>query len=449
MARILETPASWTRVTLGSAGGYDPDEGIAAAERAGAWSAWRQALAASPEALIGVVGRAGLRGRGGAGFPTADKWRITRGQESTIRYVVANGIEADPGAQADRVLMELDPHAVVEGTALAAYAVGASEAFIAVKAGYAVATERLRAAVAAAEDAGYIGTNAMDRGFDLRIDVRPLEGAFVLGEETVLIRALQSDRGMPDQRPPYPAVRGLHDRPTVVNNVETLASVPWIVRNGAEAFVAAGRDGHPGTKLVQLTGTARRPGVAEVPAGITLREILDTVGGGMAEGSTLKAVLVGGPAGGFLPPDALDVPLDAAALAAAGAILGSGQLLVVDQRACIVELGRLMERFMSDESCGKCIPCRIGARRLYEIADRYTSGRPRPNDPRLLADLAADVRDGSLCGHGVNAPNPLTSGMRYFGDEYEAHISGGTCPAGVCQPLRVVPAAAGAPRRSR
>ncbi len=444
MATILATPAEWAHVTLAGAGRYHPEEGLAAAERAGAWSAWRQAMTTGPETLIALIDRAGLRGLGGAGYPTAAKWQAARAQDDTVRHVVANGIEADPGALADRTLMELDPHAVVEGAALAAYAVGAGTVHIAVKAAYGLAVERLRAAVAAAEDAGYIGVNAMDRGFDLHVAVRPLQGAFVLGEETVLIHGLQSDRGMPDQRPPYPTAHGLDGHPTVVNNVETLASVPWIVRNGAEAFAAAGHNGLAGTKLVQLSGSARQTGVAEVPMGTPLREVLERVGGGMAAGSTLKAVLVGGPAGGFLPESALDTPLDPVALAAAGAILGSGQILVVDQRACIVELGRLMERFMSDESCGKCIPCRIGTRRLYEIAERATAGRPRPADPQLLRDLSADVRDGSLCGHGICAPNPLTSGVRYFGDEYDAHFTAGTCPAGVCQPLRVTTVAAAA-----
>ena len=451
MPRLLETTRDWQRVTLANAGAYDPAAGIAGAERAGAWSAWRRALEGTPDALIALVTASGLRGRGGAGFPTGRKWRTTRAQESRVRYVIANGVEADPGALLHRTLMELDPHAVVEGTALAAWGVGAREAIIAVKADYRVAIDRLRAAVAAAEAAGYLGPNAMDRGFDLMIDVRPVEGAFVLGEETVLIRALQADRGMPEQRPPYPAERGLRSQPTVVNCVETLAAVPWIVRNGAEAFAATGRNGQAGTKLVQVSGAAQATGVAEVPLGTTLGEVLDAVGGGMANGSTLKALLVGGPAGGFLPADALDTPLEPDALEAAGAILGSGQILVVDQRACIVELGQLMERFMADESCGKCIPCRIGARRLYEIATRFTTGRPRPNDPALLLDLAADVRDGSLCGHGVNAPNPLTSGMRYFRGEYEAHFTGAACPAGVCQSPALSAAGSGSagPRSAR
>ena len=445
MPAILATPDGWPRIALAAVGQYDPDEGLGAAEHVGAWAAWRQAVASSPDMLIALVGRAGLRGRGGAGYPTANKWRLARSQDDPDRVVIANGIEADPGAFVDRTLMELDPHGVIEGTALAAYAIGARRAYVAVNAEYGLAVERLRAAAAAAEDAKYLGPSATDRGSDVQIEVRPLRGAFVLGEETVLIRALQSQRGMPDQRPPFPSVRGLDGHPTVVNNVETLASVPWIVRHTAEAFAAAGRNGLAGTKLVQVSGNARLTGVAEVPMGTPLRAILDDVGGGMATGSAFKAVLVGGPAGGFLPESRLDTPLDPAALEAAGAILGSGQILVVDQRACVVELGRLMERFMSDESCGKCIPCRIGTRRLFELAGRATAGRARPTDPQLLMDLAADVRDGSLCGHGILAPNPLTSGMRYFRDEFDAHFNAATCPAGVCNLLRVTPVAA-APR---
>jgi NADH-quinone oxidoreductase subunit F len=441
MARILDGRAGWPAVTLARAGAYDPDEGLAAAERAGAWTTWRHAVdSIAPEAIIGMLDRAGLRGRGGAGFPTARKWRSCREGDGAVRYAVANGYEADPGAAIDRTLMEQDPHAVVEGLAFAALAVGAREAFVAVRADATVAVSRLRAAVEAAEDAGYIGTNAMNTGMDLLIEVRPVQGAFVLGEETVLLNALEGKRGMPDQRPPFPSERGLFGRPTVVNNVETLATVPWIVGHGPEAFAAIGSGSGAGTKLVQLSGAVRHPGIVEVPLGTPLRDVVAVAG--PAPGHTLKAVFVGGPAGGFLPPEALDTPLDPVALRSAGAILGSGSVLVVDERACVVELGRVMERFMSDESCGKCVPCRIGTRRLYEIADRFTTGRPRPADVQLLSDLAADVSDGSLCGHGIHAPNPLTSGMRYFAAEYDAHITAGTCPAGVCRPLHVATTAA-------
>ncbi len=455
MIRSLPTPSGWPRVTLARAGEYDPDAGLAAAQRAGAWAAWTKASAShTPEYVIRIVDAAGLRGRGGAGYPTAAKWRVCRAEESDVRYLVANGYEADPGAATARTLMELDPHGVVEGAVLAAFAIGAEEAVIAVKAEYGLAIRRLSEAVEAADDAGLIGVNAMNAGVDIRVTIRPVSGAFVLGEETVLLKAIEGKRGMPEQRPPYPAVKGLFGRPTVVNSVETLAAVPWIVQHGGDACAAIGTADATGTKLVQLSGAVREPGIAEVPLGTPLREIVTAVGGGLPSGSRLKALLVGGPAGGFLPPAELDVALEPGALGAAGAILGSGSLLVIDQRSCIVELGRLMERFMSDESCGKCIPCRIGAKRLYEIADRFTGGRPRPTDVQLLQDLSADVRAGSLCGHGINAPNPLLSGMRYFADEYDAHITGGTCPAGVCRPLRVAsvagpsvtaPAAGGTP----
>ena len=441
MTTLLETPDSWPHVTLAPAR-EEPLLGLAEAQRAGAWTAWRRAVTElAPEALTDTVARAGLCGRGGAGFPAAQKWRACRAAPGPERYAVANGYEADPGVSIDRTLMERDPHAVVEGLALAAFAAGASSAFLAVKAGYGLALERLRAAVAQAEEAGILGIDALGAGIDLQIEVRPVQGAFILGEETALLRALEGKRGMPDQRPPYPAVRGLFGRPTVVHNVETLAAIPWIVRNGAAAFAEIGREGAHGTKLVQLSGAVRTPGIAEVPMGVPLGEVLETAGGGMAKGSTFKALLVGGPAGGFLPEAVLETPLDFDNLRQAGAIVGSGSLLAVDQRACIVELGRLMERFMSDESCGKCIPCRIGTRRLLEIGDRFTGGRTRPTDPTLLRDLSADVVDGSLCGHGINAPNPLLSGMRYFGEEYDAHISAGTCPAGVCRPLRILASA--------
>ena len=432
-ARVLAGEKGWPRVLLGRA--YDPDAGLVAAERAGAWSAWRAATAdLGPEALIRLVGESSLRGRGGAAYPTADKWRTCRMQPSGTRYVVANGYEADPGSATDRTLMESDPHGVLEGVALAAYAVGATRAFVAVRADATVAVRRLAAALREAEAAGLIGADALGKGFELHIELRELQGAFVVGEETVLLRAIEGKRAMPDQRPPYPAVRGLWGEPTVVNNVATLASVPWIVSHGPGAFRKLGAADEPGTTLVHVSGAVAEPGILEVPTGTPLKAIIKAAGG--ATGS-LKAVLVGGPSGGFLPPSLLDTAYDPIALRDAGALVGSGSILVVDRTACIVELATLLERFMNDESCGKCIPCRIGTRRLVELGERFTSGRPRPNDVQLLSDLSADIRDGSLCGHGISAPNPLTSGMRYFAAEFEEHITRSTCPAGVCSPLRV------------
>lgn len=440
MAPILRTPAGWPSVLLARAGTYDPEGGLAAAEKRGAWTAWKAALERTPDAVVAAVIDAGLRGRGGAGYPTGDKWRAVRDQPAAQRYAIGHGYEADPGTVADRTLMEVDPHLVLEGLALAAFAVGAEQAYLVVRADATLAIARLTAARDAALAAAYLGADALGRGVTVEIDIRPLEGGFVLGEETVLLHALEGKRGMPDQRPPYPAQRGLFGAPTAVNNVATLASVPWLLTHGAAAFRALGAPEFPGTMLVQLAGAVHRPGVAEVPTGTPLAAIVEKAGGGAT--GRFKAVLMGGPSGGFLPADGLATPLLPDALGEAGAIVGSGSLLVLDESACIVELATLMERFMSDESCGKCIPCRIGTRRLTEIGERVMTGRPRPTDPGLLLDLAADVRDGSLCGHGITAPNPLTSGMRYFQAEFEDHIVRGRCPAGVCTPLRVAAGAA-------
>jgi len=437
---VLRAPKSWPRVVLARAGRYDPDAGLAAAEREGAWEAWKNAVSTlDPEGVLATVTRSGLRGRGGAGFPTGQKWRACRDAPAREqRYVVANGYEADPGALLDRTLMEQDPHAVLEGLALACFAVGASRGVLAVKADYAVVLRRLAAVIAAVEGAGYIGRNIMGAGFDLQIEVRPLQGSFMLGEETVLLRAIENRRGMPDQRPPYPATRGLWDEPTVVNNVETLAAVPWIVANGAAAYLQVGRAGpdSPGTTLVQISGAAKRAGVVEAPMGVAIGEIVERIGDGTGSGQ-LKAVLLGGPSGGFLPADHLDVGLDYKPITDAGGILGSGSLLVADERACIVELATLMQRYVADEACGKTIPCRIGTRRLTEIGERFMSGRSRPSDPQLMQDLASDVRDGALCGLEYTAPNPLLTGMRYFAGEFEDHILRSTCPAGVCRPIRI------------
>ena len=418
---------------LGRIGAYDPDGPLTAAEAAGAWAAWkRTGTSSSPGQVLRAVADAGLRGRGGAGYPTADKWRACAALDADERYVVANGFEADPGAQLDRTLMERDPHLVIEGLALAAYAVGARRAFVGGRAGAETVQRRLSAAIAAATDAGYLGPDALGSGFDLDIEVVAVPGGFVVGEETVLIRALENRRAQPDQRPPYPSGNGLWERPTVVNNVETLALVPWIVANGADEFAAIGDSANPGTTLVQLSGALARPGIAEVLTGTSVSRLIEEVGGGVRGAGSLKAVLVGGPAGGFLPADGLDVGFGPAALEQAGAIWGSGTLVAVDEQTCLVDMATLLERYLSDESCGKTIPCRIGVRRLYEIGARATSGLSRPTDPQLLRDLSSDVRDGALCGLEYCAPNPFLSGMRYFGSEFDDHFARGTCPAGVC-----------------
>jgi NADH-quinone oxidoreductase subunit F len=448
-ATILKTPRSWPKVTLGRETANGTLLSFADAEKAGAWRAWRAtADVEAPETLVDVIRRSGLRGRGGAGFVAARKWRqVWEAFDAPQKYVVANGYEADPGTFADRLLMERDPHAVVEGVALAAYAVGATKAIIAVNAGYAAAIERLRGAIAQAEEAGLIGTDAVGGAITLHVEVRPVQGAFLLGEETVLLKALEGKRGMPEQRPPYPAEKGLLGKPTLVHNVETLATLPWIVSNGADAFAGIGAKESPGTKLIQLAGAVARPGVAEVPVGTKLGDVIEKVGGGTRDGATLKLAIVGGPLGGLLPRDALDVRVDFGALTAAGATLGSGSIVLADESACAVDLGRLLERYASDEACGKSIPCRIGLKRLVEIADRFGQGHQRPQDRDLLIDLSSDVIESGLCNHERLAPDPLLSGLRYFADEYEAHLVHGRCPAGVCDLARV--ASAGGASRSR
>ena len=451
MATILRTPRSWPRVTLGRETANGALLPFARAERVGAWAAWRQvADREAPETLVRLMKQAGLRGRGGAGFPAAEKWFQCQVMEASQKYVVVNGYEADPGTFTDRLLMERDPHGVIEGTAIAAYAVGATKAIVAVNAGYARAIERLSGAIAQAEEAGVIGIDALEGAITLQIEVRPVQGAFLLGEETVLLRALEGKRGMPEQRPPYPAERGLFDKPTLVHNIETVATIPWIVTNGAAAFAAIGAKGSSGTKLVQLAGAVANPGVAEVPLGTSLGDIVERAGGGMRGDATMKLAIVGGPLGGLLPAERMDLPFDFDALRDAGATLGSGSLVVADDSACAVDLGRLLERFASDEACGKTIPCRIGLKRLTEIADRFAAGHQRPQDRDLMVDLSRDVIASGLCNHERLAPDPLLSGLRYFAAEYDAHLNEGRCPAGVCSPVRVTATAArrGAPRGS-
>ena len=386
-------------------------------------------------ATIATIASSGLRGRGGAGFPAADKWRTAAATPAPRRYVVVNGYGADPATGTDRYLLEHDPFAVLEGAAIAAFAIGASEVIVAVRADAAEALRRLEAAIGAAEEAGFVGFDVLGSGHDITVTVRPVQGAYMLGEETVLLKALEGKRGQPEQRPPHPAEVGLFGMPTVVHNVQTVAAVPWIIRNGAEAFAAIGDPECPGTILVQVR-TPAGDGIAEVPLGTPLREVV-ALGGRLPASRSIKAVLVGGPSGGLLPPDLLDTPYAFAPLRAAGAHVGSGSVVVADDRACIVDLARLLTRFCADEACGKTIPCRIGTRRLVEIADRVVEGRPRPTDPTLLEDLSADIVASALCDHERLTTLPLSSGMRYFRSELDEHILHSACPAGVCHPIAV------------
>jgi NADH-quinone oxidoreductase subunit F len=441
MVNLLKTPAAWPKILLERAKAPDPTD-LDTAVRAGAFEGLRRAIRSlGGTATIATIASSGLRGRGGAGYPAADKWRTAASIDAARRYIVVNGYGADPATGTDRFLLERDPFAVIEGAAIAAFAVGASDVIIAIRADATAAIRGLESAIGSAEEAGFIGFDVLGSGHDIAVTVRPVQGAYMLGEETVLLKALEGKRGQPEQRPPHPAERGLFGMPTVVHNVQTLAAVPWIIRNGDDAFAAIGAPDSPGTILVGVR-TPSGDGIAEVPLGMPLREVV-ALGGKLPAGRSIKAILVGGPSGGILPPDLLDTPYAFAALRAVGAHIGSGSVVVADDRACVVDLARLLTRFCAGEACGKAIPCRIGTRRLVEIADRVVEGRSRPTDADLLDDLSADIVASALCDHERLTTLPLAGGMRYFRSEVDEHILRSACPAGVCHPIAV---AAGALR---
>jgi len=418
MATILKTPTDWPRILLARADAAHPTD-LDAATAAGAFEGLRRAIRdLGATAATATIGASGLRGRGGAGFPTGDKWRAAVAVDAPQRYVVANGYGADPASHTDRTLLVRDPYAVVEGLAIAAFAVGASEAIIAVRAEDTEVVAAVSTAIGEATEAGFLGADVLGAGRDIWMTVRPVQGAYMLGEETVLLKALEGKRGQPEQRPPHPTERGLFGMPTVVHNVQTLAAIPWIVRNGAEAFAAIGDPACPGTVLVQLR-TPGGDGIAEVPLGTPLKKVIG-LGARLPAGRSLQAVLVGGPSGGLLPPDALTTPYTFEALRAAGAHLGSGSIVVVDDRTDLVELVGVLTRFCAGEACGKSIPCRIGTKRLAEIVDRREAGLARPTDDQLAEDLAHDIVASALCDHERLATLPLTSGMRYFGAQFDA-----------------------------
>jgi len=383
--------------------------------------------AMTPDAVIAAICDSGLRGRGGAGFPSGRKWEIGRSQPGEVKYVICNGDEGDPGAFMDRAVLESDPHRVLEGLAIAAYAVGASEGFLYIRAEYPLAVRHVRAAICAAMERGLLGV--------LRLEVREGAGAFVCGEETALIQSLEGGRGMPKLRPPYPVERGFRGCPTVINNVETLACVPWILRHGPAAFASLGTATSKGTKVFALAGKVNRGGLIEVPMGLTIREAVEGIGGGVKNGRQFKAVQLGGPSGGCIPASLADTPIDYDALAQTGAIMGSGGLVVLDDRDCMVEIARFFLHFTQAESCGKCTFCRIGTKRMLEILERLCKGEGRGDDLEKLEELASYVSRGSLCGLGQTAPNPVLTTLRYFRDEYEAHLHEKRCPAGRCAGL--------------
>ncbi|MEN6641160.1 MAG: NAD(P)H-dependent oxidoreductase subunit E [Armatimonadia bacterium] len=387
-----------------------------------------------PEQVVGAIREAGLRGRGGAGFPTATKWEFVRQNEAETKYVICNGDEGDPGAFMDRMLLESYPFRVLEGLIIAAYTVGASEGFLYIRHEYPLAVQRIEAAIAALMARGFLGDNILGTDFCLKLSIMQGGGAFVCGEETGLIASLEGRRGMPRLRPPFPAEQGLWGQPTLVNNVETLALVPWVVRHGPHAFAGLGTDASKGTKVFSLTGKTRRGGLIEVPMGVTIRRIVEEIGGGVGEGRTFKAVQIGGPSGGCIPAELADTPIDYESLQAAGAIMGSGGLVVMDDRDCMVDVARYFLEFTQRESCGKCTFCRIGTRRMLDILDALCTGQAKHGDLEKLESLARQVKQGSLCGLGQTAPNPVLTTLRYFGEEYEAHLEG-RCPAGKCKAL--------------
>ena len=406
------------------------------------FAALRQCVSAlAPEGVIAEVGRSGLRGRGGAGFPAGEKWGRVRGAAGERKFVIANGDEGDPGAFMDRMLMESFPYRIIEGLAIAAFAVGASEGFLYVRREYPLAVQRIRDAIAECERRGFLGRNILGSSFDLTLRIAEGASAFVCGEETALIASIEGERGMPRFRPPYPAECGLWGHPTLVNNVETLATVPWIMRHGAEEFAALGTPTSRGTKVFALAGKIRRGGLIEVPMGVTIRQIVEEIGGGIKNERTFKAVQIGGPSGGCIPATLADTPVDFEALNEVGAIMGSGGLVVMDETDCMVDIARYFLSFTQAQSCGRCTPCRIGTRRMLDILDRLCEGRGIQWDLDELESLAHDVEQSSLCGLGKTAPRPVLTTLRYFRDEYEAHLSG-RCPAGKCKSLiayRVTP----------
>lgn len=423
------------RTVLGNCGVIDPEEIREYIAKGGYQALAKVITEMKPAEVCQEILKSGLRGRGGGGFPTGRKWEATLMSPGDKKYVVCNGDEGDPGAFMDRSVMEGDPHKVLEGMAIAGFAVGADEGYIYVRAEYPLAIQRLKKAVKEALDNGLLGNNILGTGFNFKIKIKEGAGAFVCGEETALIASIEGERGMPRPKPPFPAQSGLWGKPTLINNVETFANVPIVINRGAEAFRSIGTEKSPGTKTFALTGQVANTGLIEVPMGITLREIVFDIGGGLRDGKQFKAVQIGGPSGGCLTEKHLDMPLDFDSLLSAGAMIGSGGLVVMDQKTCMVEVARYFMNFTQNESCGKCVPCREGTKRLLEILERAVNGEGRAEDVEILEDLAEAVKDGSLCGLGKTAPNPVLTMLKYFKDEYIAHVIDKKCPSGECKAL--------------
>ncbi|MCH4157182.1 MAG: NADH-quinone oxidoreductase subunit NuoF [Acidaminococcaceae bacterium] len=423
------------RVVLSKCGAINPEK-IEEYIALGGYEALGKVLTTmTPEQVIEEVKKSGLRGRGGAGFPTGMKWQFAHGAKGDKKYIICNADEGDPGAFMDRSVLEGDPHAVLEGMAIGAYAIGADEAYMYVRAEYPLAIKRLEIAIDQAEKMGLLGNNIFGSGFNLKIHIKKGAGAFVCGEETALMASIEGRRGMPRPRPPFPANSGLWGKPTNINNVETWANVPQIILKGADWFRSMGTEKSTGTKVFALTGKINHTGLAEVPMGITMREIIFDIGGGIPNGKKFKAVQIGGPSGGCLPESMLDTPVDYDSLTKVGAMMGSGGLVVMDETTCMVDVAKFFLNFTQSESCGKCTPCREGTKRMLEILNRITSGQGTETDLVVLEDLAKTIKVSALCGLGQTAPNPVLSTLKYFRDEYEAHIKEKRCPAGACEKL--------------
>lgn len=424
-----------TRIALRRCGIINPDE-IDDFVNADGYTAIKKVLASmTPEDVIEVIKTSGLAGRGGAGFPTWFKWNAARQSEGEEKYLICNADEGDPGAFMDRAVIESDPHTLIEGMLIGAYAIGAKNAVVYVRAEYPLAIKRLERAIEQATAAGYLGDNILGTDFSCKMTIKAGAGAFVCGEETALIESLEGHRGMPRLKPPFPAQSGYWKKPSNINNVETFANVSWIINNGGEAFAAMGTEGSKGTKVFAVTGKVKRSGLVEIPMGKTLRDVIFDIGGGMKGDKAFKAVQMGGPSGGCIPAELIDTVIDYKALGATGAIMGSGGMVVMDEGTCMVGMAKFFLDFTAKESCGKCIHCRIGTKRMLEILTRITEGNGQPGDVELLEELCYGIKDGALCGLGQTAPNPVLTTIKYFRNEYDAHINDKKCPAGECSSL--------------
>lgn len=424
-----------TRIALRRCGIINPDE-IEDFIQADGYTAIKKVLnEMTPEEVIEVIKTSGLAGRGGAGFPTWFKWNAARQSDGEEKYLICNADEGDPGAFMDRAVIESDPHTLIEGMLIGAYAIGAKNAVVYVRAEYPLAIKRLERAIEQATEAGYLGDNILGTDFSCKMTIKAGAGAFVCGEETALIESLEGHRGMPRLKPPFPAQSGYWRKPSNINNVETFANVSWIINNGGEAFASMGTEGSKGTKVFAVTGKVKRSGLVEIPMGKTLRDVIFDIGGGMKGDKAFKAVQMGGPSGGCIPAELIDTVIDYKALGATGAIMGSGGMVVMDEGTCMVGMAKFFLDFTAKESCGKCIHCRIGTKRMLEILTRITNGEGQDGDVELLEELCYGIKDGALCGLGQTAPNPVLTTIKYFRNEYEAHINEKKCPAGECSSL--------------